>query len=144
VATITASASSGAAGGVSVAGSVALVIVDQDTTAAIDGTVILSGGDVTITAASAITTTATALPVGAGSASSGSVGIGVSFAFILLDDVVAALVADGVSLTGARDVVLEAGATTAATAEARMGAEAPGSSGGGSGRSSSGVALVPA
>ena len=94
-ATVSATASSGAAGGVSVAGSVALALVDQETLAAIRGTVVLTGGDASLTAASKVAATARALPDGVGDSASGSVGIGVSFAIVLLDDTVTALVDDG-------------------------------------------------
>src|SRR5690606_28513497 len=78
--TVTADASAGAAGGVSVAGSVAISIVDHATTADVRGPVTLTGGDLLIEAGSNLTVAANARPVGAGSTATGSVGVGVAFA----------------------------------------------------------------
>src|SRR5690606_8317435 len=149
-ATVTAASTAGAAGGVGVAGSVAIVIVDQDAVAAVYGTVALTGGDLTATAASDLAVTVTALPAEDG-VSGESIGIGVAFALGLVTDDVHALLADGVAVTGAHDVTLAATALTVAAAAARMGASATGSAGGGTGGGtgggsggSGGVALTPA
>ncbi|MBX3093015.1 MAG: hypothetical protein KF680_00510, partial [Cryobacterium sp.] len=133
-ATVTAAASAGAAGGVSVAGSVAIAIIDQDTLAAVYGTVLLTGGDLLITARSALESMVTALP-GLDGASGDSVGIGIAFALTILDDDTQALIGNGVSVMGARDIVVSAAAETTATSEARMGAAAT---------DSGGVAVTPA
>uniref|UniRef100_UPI0032217262 beta strand repeat-containing protein n=1 Tax=Microbacterium sp. TaxID=51671 RepID=UPI0032217262 len=123
-ATFGAASIAGAGGGkVSVAGSFALAIVNHDTNATIDGTVVLAGGDATVTAASAVASTVTALPAGEGVTATGQLGLGASVALNLITDTTRADVADGVSVTGARNVTLTATATDAATTEARMGAK---------------------
>ncbi|QTV78939.1 hypothetical protein KAE78_06970 [Microbacterium sp. NIBRBAC000506063] len=131
--TISARSASGAAADVGIAGSVAIAIVDHDTTAALHGTVRLTGGDLTLTAASAVKTTVTALPAGDG-VTGDSVGIGVSFALAILDDATTALIADGAQVLGARDITLDASAVTEVTTEARMGAAS----------GADGVAVTPA
>src|SRR5690606_34120207 len=55
--TVSAIASSGAAGGVAIAGSVAIAVVNQDTLAALYGTVLLSGGDAVLASASSVEST---------------------------------------------------------------------------------------
>ena len=125
--TFGAAASSGAAGGnVSVAGSVAIAIVITDTTAAVYGTLVLTGGDVTLLARSDIAGTVTALPVGDGAAGTGDAGIGVSFALTLDTHRTSALIGDAVSVTGARNLSLTAEARDATTTEAKMGAKGGG------------------
>ncbi len=62
----------GAGGGkISVAGSVAIAVVNQATTAGVYGTVVLTGGDATLTAGSTAATTVKALPAGEGVTSTG-------------------------------------------------------------------------
>src|SRR5690606_16457654 len=148
--TVGAESASGAAASVSVAGSLALAIVNQQTYAGIAGVVELTGGDATLTAASRLASTVKALPVGLGAVTSGgSIGVGVSFALnLVLDETTAAIEADAV-LTGARDLTMSAAARVDAATEARMGAAITGSStggtggtGGGSGGSGSGGAAV--
>ncbi|MFK4837878.1 beta strand repeat-containing protein, partial [Microbacterium sp. ZW T2_14] len=125
--TFGAAASSGAAGGnVSVAGSVAIAIVTTDTMATVFGTLILTGGDVTLLARSAVAGTVTALPVGDGASGTGDAGVGASFALTLDTHRTSALIGDEVSVTGARDVSLTAEARDATTTEARMGAKGGG------------------
>src|SRR5690606_24336504 len=120
--TVAATASSGAAGKVSVAGSAAIALVDHVTRARVLGALTLLGGDLLLSATSALAGTVSALPVGAGSTASGSVGVGISFAFALVDDTTTTELGDGVAVTGARDVTLETAAASVVTATAKMGA----------------------
>ena len=117
-----AQSTSGAGGGnISVAGSLALAVVNQHTLAELDGTVALSGGDAAITAGSAASTTVKAEPTGGG-VSSTNVGVGASVALNLITDTTAAQLSNGIAITGARNISLTATATDAALTEARMGA----------------------
>ena len=122
-ATFGAQSVAGAGGGdVSVAGSFALAVVNHTTRAGLDGTVTLTGGDATLTAASVVSSTVKALPAGAGVTDAGDFGFGASVALNLITDRTGAEIADGGTLTGGRDVTLAATATDAAVTEARMGA----------------------
>ena len=96
--------------------------MNHTTRAGLDGTVSLTGGDATLTAASAVSSTVKALPAGAGVTDAGDFGFGASVALNLITDRTSAEIADGGTLTGGRDVTLAATATNAAVTEARMGA----------------------
>ena len=98
----------GAAGDVSVAGSVALALVDHTTTAALEAAVTLTGGtDLVLDTDAAAAATATALPAGDGAAG-GSVGIGAAVALVILDVTTESVIRNGIGVTGARDVTLTA------------------------------------
>jgi LPXTG-motif cell wall-anchored protein len=122
VSTYGAQSTSGAGGGkVSVAGSLALAVVDQQTDAELAGTVTLTGGDAAVTAGSAASTTVKAEPT-KGGVTSTNVGVGASVALALIQDDTTAVLDDGIALTGARNVSLAATASDDAVVEAKMGA----------------------
>src|SRR6185437_3452629 len=108
-------------GKISVAGSVAIAIVNQATQAELAGAVTLTGGDVTVTAASKATSTVSAEPT-PGGVTATNVGVGASVALNLITDTTTATLDDGISLTGAANVTLNATAGDAAITEAKMGA----------------------
>ncbi len=103
------------------AGSLGLAVINQTTTAEVAGTVVLTGGDATITAASDSASTVKAEPT-AGGVTSTSVGVGASVALNLITDTTTATLDDGISLTGAANVTLSSTAGDAAITEAKMGA----------------------
>ncbi len=117
-----AQATSGAGGGkISVAGSLGLAVINQTTTAEVAGTVVLTGGDATIVAASNAASTVKAEPT-PGGVTATNVGVGASVALNLITDTTTATLDDGVSLTGAANVTMSATAADAAITEAKMGA----------------------
>ncbi|MGN6127474.1 MAG: beta strand repeat-containing protein, partial [Humibacter sp.] len=117
-----AQSTSGAGGGkVSVAGSFALAVVNQETMAELAGIVTLTGGDAAITAGSNAATTVKAEPT-PGGVTATSVGVGASVALALIQDDTTATLDDGIALTGAGNVSLTATAGDTASAEAKMGA----------------------
>ena len=128
-----ASATSGAGGSkVGVAGSLALNLIDTQSTARIaDGaTVAVTGaGAVTLSADNRTNTTAEAKPTGGG-ASGGTVGLGASVGLNIIANRSVAELGDGANLTGAGDVALSASATHEITTTAEAG-------------SSGGVSLTP-
>ena len=99
--TVSAEAAAGAAGGFSVAGALAIAVVNQLTLAEVRGTVLLTGGDVRIDAASALTSTVKALPVGTGAAAKDSIGVGIAFALnLIVDETYAAIRGSGADGSG--------------------------------------------
>ncbi len=101
-----ATATSGAGGGdTGVAGSVAIAVVTVDVDASLTGTATISG-DVALTASSTSETTVEALA--SDGASGTDLGIGASVAVSVVNDTVAARIADGGVLTGAADLTLSA------------------------------------
>ncbi|WP_367889442.1 hypothetical protein [Humibacter ginsenosidimutans] len=117
-----AQSTSGAGGGkVSVAGSFALAVVNQQTLAELAGTVTLTGGDASVVAGSAASTTVKAEPT-PGGVTSTNVGVGASVGLALIQDTTTATLDDGIALIGARNVTLTATARDDAATEAKMGA----------------------
>ncbi|MCA9194480.1 MAG: hypothetical protein KDB03_22070, partial [Planctomycetales bacterium] len=136
--TFSASATSGAGGGDNgIAGSVAIVIADTDTRAALEtGVQIngLNGSAVIVRAESQTNSLAEAKPDESGGAGASSFGVGGSFSLLRGTHDVEATVANGASLaSGATDVIVEALADHSSTAVAVNGAKNQASSGGGSG-----------
>ncbi|WP_345762181.1 beta strand repeat-containing protein [Diaminobutyricibacter sp. McL0608] len=122
VSTYGAQATSGAGGGkISVAGSLGLAVINQTTTAEVAGTVVLTGGDANIIAASNAASTVKAEPT-PGGVTATNVGVGASVALNLITDTTTATLDDGISLTGAANVTLSSTAGDAAITEAKMGA----------------------
>src|SRR5690606_9789245 len=120
VSSIGAAAASGAGGGnVSVAGTVAIAIVKQVTTADVFGAVALTG-DLDIDAASALAVTVSALPLNGG-AVGGSVGVGAAYALALVDDSTTAAIRNGAAISAA-DISVQATSSSASSATAVIGA----------------------
>ena len=118
-----ASAKSGAGGGdLGVAGSVAVTVAIVRADATVRAPLAAGGVDVTASASSESTTTTEALP-GEDGVSGAKTGVGVSFALSVVDDRVSAGVADGVTITGARDITLHAQAAHDTTTTAKTGAK---------------------
>src|SRR5690606_14756574 len=120
--TVGAEAASGASGKVSIAGSVAIAVVDHETLAAVYGTLTLNSGDLNVTSGSELAVEVKALPVGAGSSGTGSVGLGLSCALAVVDASTRSTVEDGVAISQAGDVTIAATSDTTSTVEASMGA----------------------
>ncbi|KEO60051.1 hypothetical protein DT23_14725 [Thioclava indica] len=123
--TYLASATSGAGGSkVGVAGSLALNLIDTQSTASIadSATITLSGGDLTLSSDNQTNTTASALPDETGAAG-GKVGIGASVAINILANRSSATLGDEAGVTGAQDVTLSASSVHEITTSAEAGAE---------------------
>ncbi|MFC0198751.1 hypothetical protein ACFFIR_17930, partial [Microbacterium arthrosphaerae] len=114
----------GAGGGkVSVAGSVAIGLVNHSTRAAVDGSVTITGGGaVTASATSDVATTVTAFPHEGGVTGAESLGIGASFALAVVTGSTLAELAAAGTITGAGDITIYANGASATKAEAKMGA----------------------
>lgn len=122
VSTYGAQATSGAGGGkISVAGSLGLAVINQTTAAHVAGTVALTGGDLTVTAASNVNSMVSADPTAGGVAMTG-VGVGASVALNLVTDNTVASIDDGGAVAGAANITLSATAADSSTTEAKMGA----------------------
>ena len=120
-------ASSGAGtGDVGIAGSIAINIVNLQTSAVIPAgaSVDAHGGDVSVAAASDSTTSTTALPAEGttGVSGAGSVGVGASVAIAIMDDVTTAAI-DG-TLTGGANLSVTATTTNGMFTDAKTGASA--------------------
>src|SRR6185503_9456627 len=114
-------ATSGAGGGsVGVAGSVAINIVNIETTARIAGTLNAGGGDVEIKAESESDSETKALPANGGASGVSSVGVGASVAVAVIDDTTIAELTG--TLNGGHDLDLEADTEHESMTLARTGA----------------------
>src|SRR5262249_54082496 len=117
----------GASGGqVGVAGSVAIDIVNVDTTGGIrSGGIVNAGtGDVSLGAASTSTSTTNALMANTGAGGS-SVGVGASFALAIVNDTTGATIENSATLTGGHDLTMRADGRHAMPTQAKMGASSP-------------------
>jgi hypothetical protein len=120
-----ATATSGAGGGkIGIAGSLALNLIDAQTSAQIaTGASVNAGtGASAIAADQRITAKASALPTGASGASGGKVGIGASVALNLITDTTGATLADGASFSGGASLAVSANSILSTTTKAEAGA----------------------
>ncbi|MDU4960065.1 MAG: filamentous hemagglutinin N-terminal domain-containing protein [Sporomusaceae bacterium] len=125
--TFSAEASSGAgAAEVGIAGSVAVNVVDNSSTAGISGgadVTVNTGGDVSITAENNSESAAKAVPHENSTASGKSVGVGASVATNIGINHVTAEIADNAKLSGAKDVSLAATGKHTLATEAKAGSK---------------------
>ncbi|WP_394787155.1 leukotoxin LktA family filamentous adhesin [Rhodoferax sp.] len=124
--TALAQASSGAGGSsVGLAGSLALNLVDNDSTAAIrSGAVVnANSADVSLAAANTSSTTAKALPSAGANTTGGKVGIGASVAVNIVGNRSTAQVEDTAQLNAPGNVALQADGTHSVATEAEAGSE---------------------
>ncbi|MCX7166746.1 MAG: DUF4347 domain-containing protein, partial [Rhodocyclales bacterium] len=125
-----AQATSGAGGGVAIAGSLALSVTDTTSTAVIkSGTTVNlpTGGVVTLTAVNTSSSNAMAQPTGIGAVSAGSVGVGASVALNIANNTTLAEVANGATITNAGNLTLAATSSNTVTTSAKAGGTAGGS-----------------
>jgi mucin-19 len=119
-----AKATSGAgAGNVGVAGAVAINVVVNNAHAFMEGDVTLTGGDARIKADSKSESTAEAGTSVKGEGDEAKVGVGAAFALNVIINNIQAYIADGVSLTGAKDLTLSAGLYSKVKTVATAGAD---------------------
>src|SRR5690606_17273047 len=91
---LAATATAGAAGGISIAGAVAIAVIDRTTLARLSGSAVTTGGELRIAASSDAAVEATAVPAESGAAGTGAVGVGAAFALVILDETTLAEIAD--------------------------------------------------
>ena len=122
-----AEATSGASGSnVAIAGSLAFNIMDSQSTALVKSgaQVVLTGGDVRLSAENTTVSTAAARPAGEGAVSAGALGVGASVALNIANTVTVAELEDSAVLTGAHDLTYHATSDNTVTTTAKAGGAA--------------------